>query len=230
MTMMASSKSIASLRSCILTIVLLLSASFQAKAVVLTSGGVLTPGTTALSGGTVLTNETVAFSGISGLGATNFTGSIQLEVVKETGGTLDFYFQVSNNASSLDAIMRLTTGNYTGFATDVDWTTNAAVGVASSIGVRSTSATRTTTDTVGFNFVDGSLGGSGVLLPGTNSALLFIKTDATQFTAGSVSLINDATVNIPAFAPVVPEPGTWVLVAMGTGFAAFLRGRRQIRR
>jgi hypothetical protein len=96
--------------------------------------------------------------------------------------------------------------------------------------VRSTSATRSTPDTVGFNFIDGTLGGSGVLSPGTNSALLFIKTDATQFTAGSVSLINDATANIAAFAPVVPEPGTWALVAIGTGLGVFLRGRRQVRR
>src|ERR1035437_6176725 len=95
-----------------------------------------------------------------------FTGTIQLEVVKESGGTLDFYFQVFNNSSSLDAIMRLTTGNYTGFATDVDWTTNTAVGVASSVGVPSTSASRTTADTVGFAF---SVPGSGAILPGTNS-------------------------------------------------------------
>jgi len=28
----------------------------------------------------------------------------------------------------------------------------------------------------------------------------------------------------------VPEPGTWALVAMGTGHGAFLRGRKQVRR
>jgi hypothetical protein len=28
----------------------------------------------------------------------------------------------------------------------------------------------------------------------------------------------------------VPEPGTWVLVAIGTGLGVFLRGRKQVRR
>ena len=162
----------------------------------------------------------MAFAGTTVLGVTNFTGTLQLQVVKETGsGTLDFYFQIFNDSSSLDAIDRLTTGNYTGFATDVDWTNNATIGVAS------TFANRATADTVGFSFV-GAPFGNGLILPGTNSAVLFIKTDATQFTQGTVQLINDATANVLAFAPV-PEPSTGALVALGTAFAVLLTCRRQ---
>jgi hypothetical protein len=221
--MMAGFKCSVAFRSGIVTIALLLSLSFQAKAVVLTPGSaVLTPGTTALPGGTVLTNETEAFTGA------NFSGTIQLEVVKETGGTLDFYFQLSNSASSINAIEHLTTTNYAGFATDVDWTTNAAPGITSSVGVLSTDATRlSSADTVGFDFVSTPLG-SGVLQPGQNSALLFIKTDATQYSAGGIALIDGSTSMVSAFAPVaVPEPGTWVLVGVGVGLCVFLRGRRQ---
>ena len=195
--------------------------AFEASASPLSVGGtVLTPGTTPLGAGTVLTNATMAFAGTTVLGVTNFTGTLQLQVVKETGsGTLDFYFQIFNDSSSLDAIDRLTTGNYTGFATDVDWTNNATIGVAS------TFANRATADTVGFSFV-GAPFGNGLILPGTNSAVLFIKTDATQFTQGTVQLINDATANVLAFAPV-PEPSTGALVALGTAFAVLLTCRRQ---
>jgi len=183
--------------------------SFQANAVPLTTGNtVLTSGATVLNAGTVLTNEVVVFSGVNGSGGTNFTGTLQLQVVKETGsGSLDFYYQIFNNSSSADAIMRLTAGNYTGFATDVDWTNNAAIGVGS------TYADRTTADTVGFSFVGAPIG-RGAILPGTNSALLFIKTDATQYTLGTVSLINNATANVLAFAPI-PEPSTWALIVLG---------------
>jgi hypothetical protein len=216
---MASTKSFTGFRFCVATTVLLLSLSFQAKAVVLAPGNiVLTPGTTALPGGTVLTNETEAFTGA------NFSGTIQLEVVKETGGTLDFYFQVFNSALSVNAIERLTTTNYTGFVTDVDWTTNSAIGITSSVGVPSTSATRTTADTVGFNFTPIPVG-SGAIPVGGNSALLFIKTDATQYTSGGVSLIDGSTTMIPAFAPV-PEPSTIALAGAGLAGLLLLRRRR----
>ena len=155
-------------------VLLVFAVAFAARAVPLSVGGtVLTLGTTPLGAGTVLTNTAVAFTGINSNDVVKFTGTLQLQVVKETGsGTLDFYFQVFNDSSSVDAINRLTTGNYTGFATDVDWTNNAAVGVGSF------TADRSSADSVGFSF--NTLGG-GFVQPGSNSAVLFIKTDATQY-------------------------------------------------
>ena len=200
-------------------VLLVFALAFEARAVPLSVGGtVLTPGTTPLGAGTVLTNTTVAFTGINSNNAVKFTGTLQLQVVKETGsGTLDFYFQVFNDSSSVDAINRLTTGNYTGFATDVDWTNNATVGVDSF------TADRSSADSVGFSF--NTLGG-GFIQPGSNSAVLFIRTDATQFTQGNVNLINDATANVLAFAPI-PEPSAGALAALGALFAVLLTCRRQ---
>jgi hypothetical protein len=160
----------------------------------------------------------VAFAGINSNNVVKFAGTLQLQVVKETGsGTLDFYLQIFNYSSSADAIDRLTTGNYTGFATDVDWTNNAAVDAGSF------TADRSSADSVGFSF--NTLGG-GFIQPGSNSAVLFIKTDATQYTQGNVNLINDATASVLAFAPI-PEPSAGALVAVGVAFAVLLTCRRQ---
>ena len=151
-------------------ILLVFTLASQTQAVPLTVGGtVATPGTGSLGAGTVLTNATEAFT------SANFNGTIQLEVFKETGsGTLDFLFQIFNSSSSANAIERLTTTNFTGFATDVDWTNNVAIGEAPD------HANRPSADVVGFNFFNSPV------LAGTNSALLFIKTDATAYTADGV--------------------------------------------
>jgi len=192
-------------------ILLVFAPAFQTQAVPLTIGGtVTTPGTGSLGAGTILTNETEAFT------SANFSGTIQLEVYKENGsGTLDFLFQIFNSSSSANAIERLTTTNFTGFATDVDWTNNAVIGEAPD------HANRPSADVVGFNFL------TTPVLAGTNSALLFIKTDATAYTAGGVSMIDGTTVTIPAFAPTaVPEPSSWALVVLSVAMATLVVRRR----
>ena len=71
--------------------------------------GLVAPGT---SPGTLLATETEPFTTSPGTG-----GILDVAVYQETGGTLDFYYQVFDNANSIDSIARETDTNFVGFAT-----------------------------------------------------------------------------------------------------------------
>src|SRR5690348_9804247 len=78
-----------------------------AKAVILAPGGfdnAANLAATAAPSGTVVGNMTNGFTGSGGL-----SGSVQSVVIREAGGTLDFLYVVTNNASSTDAFARFST-------------------------------------------------------------------------------------------------------------------------
>jgi hypothetical protein len=82
-----------------------------------------------------------------------------------------------------------------------------------------------TGDGVGFNFptpID--------IGPGLTSVLLEIKTNATEFTSGNLSIINSSVAEVAAFAPAtaVTEPG--MLLLFGTGLSLVAFGRRGFER
>jgi hypothetical protein len=68
------------------------------------------------------------------------------------------------------------------------------------------------------------------LLPVATSYLLIVDTNATGFTSGPMSVIDDNTFTTPGFAPAnTPEPST--LSLLGTGLLAAGAGlRRKMRR
>jgi hypothetical protein len=192
-------------------VLLTMGLSISARAVTLSPGGaVLTSGTSTNLRpelvANLLTNLTESFVGVSTSGTITFTGSLRLEVRQEVvAGTLDFYFQIINDPTSLNSIARLTTASYTRFLTDVDWRTDRPGSIAV------TSADRQALgDAVGFNFTSTPLG-AGVISPGSTSHWFFVKTDATQFGLGTVALIDGGVATVAAFAPI-PEPSTSVLV------------------
>lgn len=139
-------------------------------------------------------------------------------------GDLDFVYQVSNSASSPDSIARVTATNFTGFSTDVGYTTTGS-SLPGGIFVNGTVAPqlvdRVTADVVGFTFDSTS-----PISPGTVSTVLVIETNATRYTAGDVNIIDGGVVSVNAFAPTaVPEPTTGAL-AIGLLSLGCLRRRR----
>lgn len=141
-------------------------------------------------------------------------------------GDLDFVYQVSNSASSPDSIGRVTATNFTGFATDVGYTTTGS-SLPGGAFVNGTVAPqlvdRVSADVVGFTFDSPA---TTPISPGAVSTVLVIETDATRYTAGDVNIIDGGVVSVNAYAPTaVPEPTTGAL-AIGLLSLGCLRRRR----
>jgi len=117
---------------------------------------------------------------------------------------LTFTYEILLSASSSDAASSINIGNFSGFNTDVSY--NPSNG-----GAAPTTVSR---DPNGNQivFVFG-----GYVLPGFDSALLVIQTDATTFTSGSASVTDDVgTPAIPNFSPVPDVTGMGsFLLALG---------------
>jgi MYXO-CTERM domain-containing protein len=74
---------------------------------------------------------------------------------------------------------------------------------------------------VGFSFSQQI--GPGALLPGTNSAVLVIQTNATDFQNALANIIDSGAISVLSFAPV-PEPT--MLGLAGVGVLVLIRRRR----
>ena len=188
----------------------------SAQAAVLNVGASLfpAPGEPDPVGGTVVATQTIPFN-VPGF----FDGSLRSEVIR--GGNnpfganaLTFTYRIVNAASSPNAIARFTVDPYTGFSTDASFQTP-------STGVNPAIIDRNTADTVGFSFSQQI--GPGALLPGTNSAVLVVQTNATNFQNTLANIIDSGAISVLSFAPV-PEPTTLGLAAFGA--LALVRRRR----
>ena len=125
-------------------------------------------------------------------------GSVH-EDVYNNSGALDFYYQIVNNASSADDIMRVTVGLYTGFTTAVDYLLNGAVAPSSA-------NRQAAGDSVGFYIG---------LAPGETTDWLEVATDASFYAPGTIALIDTHTTSLGGFGPAVPEPRPLRLLSAG---------------
>ena len=159
------------------------------------------------------------------------SGSLTAAVYREPGGTLDFYYQITNNATSRDSIERNADINFTGyldqgtaFRTDCG-TTGCGAGFVDGT-VAPFTADRTTDSTVGFDFV-GSAFGASPITPGTTSNVVIITTTAPAFTDGFASVIDgNGIATVPAFQPL-PEPMSFILVGPGLVGLGLLRRKKR---
>lgn len=173
-------------------------------------------------GGTQLDFVSTAVSNAS------YNGTARAAVYRNASGFLDFYYQFSNDISSVNGIERF--GLY-----DFGPKLANPIEVFQATGAfdqflagteNSDSADRTSFGVIGFNFVPS---GTTKINPGTTSYTQIVRTDAVNYTAGNFGLLDGIGDNAAAFAPTgaVPEPETYALMLSGIGMLGFI-GRRRL--
>ena len=207
----------------------------SAQAANLAPGGTVPlPGTTlgadpTLAGTVIASTPVTPFVGVDNLNVWRSTGTMEPHGVLEADtNTVSIYYQVHNNANSLDPIGQLTNTDFGGWTTDVHYPLDAMVGiVGGSVFPGTQSATEATRSAgaggqVRFHFIGAPIG-NGELAQGTTSLWHVVRTNAPACTLGNTAVINGGNVNVVTFAPI-PEPATFGL--LGLGALSLLRRRR----
>ncbi len=208
----------------------------SAKAQSLTPGTMITPSVT-FSGsdlGTLLDSQQNDVNFVFGGETLNFTA--RSAVYQNTNGTLDFLYQLVNAPTSSNSIGRFTvslipleTQTSIAFSSDdVDGT-----GIFSSGTFVPDGADRGPSGSpIGFDF---RAGGNGRILAGGTSAILRVRTDATNFQPGRFAVINGVAASTGSFSPSpsggvsivnAPEPASLTLFAP-LAFAGLALARRK---
>lgn len=194
-------------------------------------GATVLPGTASsslptLTGGTLVASVTDTFS------TSSYSGILYTAVIRETTGTLDFLYQLHDTGGP-DNMHRLTTIDFTGFSTDVDYLSDPFTGfgfVAPNQAVAGFppnphTGDRTTADTVGFNFDNGEPNDLG-LNPGDITNVIYIRTNALNYTMGNSNIIDGNIARVESFAPTT-VPGPAAVIPMALGLLAGLRRRKR---
>jgi hypothetical protein len=161
-----------------------------------------------------------------------YTGELRAAVFETAGGTIDFYYQVSNTGpgpTGQAQIARLTNFVFSGFMTDASFRTDGgALGTVFTDGSKPpVTADRDASGlVVGFSFQppDASKIGAGEV-----SNVVVIQTDATSYEPGWTSVINGGTIDVRTFQPATAVPEPLALFLMGGGLIG-LAGLRRLRK
>lgn len=195
--------------------------SFNAFGVVLSPGpGTFAPTafTAADLGGLVATTGPIAVS------TTHYSGTLVASVHNDgvAGGATDglvFVYTFTHTGAgteTLDPVNRITHTSFAGAITDVGTIANG--------GQFATTVDRQSASTVGFSFPS-----PDTIASGESSYVMVVKTNALYYKIGTTNLINGDIFKGATFAPDVPEPTFYGVMALGLAglFAAKYR-RRQV--
>lgn len=176
--------------------------------------------TTALVGATLLASESTDIANSS------YSGTARSAVYATSTG-LDFVYQFTNSASSVNGVERLTAFDFSsvGAATVLNvFQTADAFGIFTAGTSVADTADRSALGVIGFNF---SPGGNLKINPGLTSDTEIIATQATAYGSGNFGLLDGIGANAAGYAPVasVPEPGAWALLLLGVGGVFWTRRR-----
>jgi hypothetical protein len=174
-----------------------------ASAALLPPGGVVVPNATpSPTGATLLaTTGNVAFASLVDPSA--YSGSLNTSVYRNDPNNgfglnaLTFVYQLTNNATSRDAIERFVANNFATF--QVDAANNATSGTRAP----STVDRQANGVSIGFDYTN-----TLPISPGTQSTLLVLHTNATLFAPTVNSISNTFPATVASLGPVVPEPTT----------------------
>jgi len=161
----------------------------------------------------------VLASAVTPVTTPHWSGTARTAVVQSTpGGPLDFYYQVTNNANSADALGRVTATDFPSSVTTNVFQTASAFNLFPLGSQSSSGGDRGSLGTLGFAFEPGATF-TGKIDPGETSNILIIRTNATAFANGFMGILDGTGTFAPAFeptsTPAVPEPGTIALLASG---------------
>jgi len=175
----------------------------------------------------------------SGSFTANYTEAVFSTNNAFCSGCLDFFLQVQNQQGSAMAIQHVNVSNFQGTQADIGYRTDGSAlpgGLFVNGSQIPTDVSRSLTgavitwDFTGTNAVN-------LLPPGTTTFVLVVETDATSFTAGTVSAQDGGATQAAGFQPVAPPPpanvpdSPWVPVmglfggALVAGVAVRRRGK-----
>jgi hypothetical protein len=190
---------------------------------------ILVPGSTGNPSVFTFVNQTLLAVTSSPFSNNNENGIVLAGVVSDPNNTfgagdLDFVYQIDNNPSSMDGLERLVAADFTGHLTDVGYATNGSfLGNGFVDGtVAPLTVDRPFANEVGFSF-----GALNAVAPGTDSVLLVVETNDTNYEAGTVAIIDALSTNLPGYQPA-PEPSMTMLA--GAGLAAVVALRKKFAR
>lgn len=158
------------------------------------------------------------------------TATVTERVYRVAGGTLDFFYQVTNTSAENDAFNTVDILNFTGFTTAVSYLTGNGGTVAPN-GGGSAAASRGAAGNVINFFFRSAPPADGNLFPGNVSDWLEIDTNATDYTlTGSVGVIDGGVAQTPLTAPSpfapTPEPVSMGLLGGGLALLGVARWRK----
>ena len=169
-------------------------------------------------GGTVVANLNTSFAEQFVNPPPTFTGSLRTVVVQNGGGTLDFYYQLSNIVSTPGNapadIFRMTIDGFDPFPTGVmDYSLNGLAGIAGAgafvVGNKSArTADRDPAIGTGVGFGFATDPGDPFFDPnninqGDTSFFMVVRTDATDFTASTATISGFGTAFAQTLAPLL---------------------------